>query len=445
MERKKRSKKTALVLLAVTLLVICLGYWVYRRTFATPAGRERVQVRRGTLTAIVEAMGEVQPAHEVWLSLKVSGTIARIYVNMGDVVSKGDTLLELETTALQRQVREAELNLEIRQLQLAKLKAGPSEEDIAIAKANLAAAQNRLEQLRKRPTQDELIAAKAALDKAEMALHLAQAEYDRISWMPEVGMMPQAIALQQATADYEIARTNYETVKQGATTEELSIAESEAAAARAQLTKVLKGASEEDIAIMEKQVLLAELALQEAQQRLAEARLIAPFSGTVLSLEAKEGENVYANSQLLHLADLHTLKIAAQIDELDVGSVAIGQAVAIRLDAFPGQTLPGKVQSLAPGATTHRGSTTYEAIIAFDPGNLPVRPGMAANLTITTAKRENVLLIPNRAIQTLGRRKVVKRLEGRTVRQIEVTTGLSNLEETEIISGLNEGDVLIID
>ena len=123
MERKKRSKKTALVLLAVTLLVICLGYWVYRRTFATPAGRERVQVRRGTLTAIVEAMGEVQPAHEVWLSLKVSGTIARIYVNVGDVVSKGDTLLELETTALQRRVREAELNLEIRQLQLAKLKA----------------------------------------------------------------------------------------------------------------------------------------------------------------------------------------------------------------------------------------------------------------------------------------------------------------------------------
>jgi len=70
---------------------------------------------------------------------------------------------------------------------------------------------------------------------------------------------------------------------------------------------------------------------------------------------------------------------------------------------------------------------------------------MAANLTITTEKKENVLLVPNHAIQTLGRRKVVKRAEGHIVHQVEVTTGLSNLAETEIISGLNEGDILIVE
>jgi len=369
----------------------------------------------------------------------------RAYVKVGDEVAAGDVLLEVESSALEQRLNEARLNLEIQQLQLAQLEAGASAEDLAIAQANLASAEARLEQVRAHPTEQELTAAKAALDKAEMALRLAQAEYDRVKWMPEVAMLPQSIALQQATADYQIAKANYETVKQGPSAEALNSAKSEVAIARAQLSKAQKGASAEQIAIAERQVALAEEGLNAAERQLREARLVAPFTGTVLALEAREGENVYAGNALLHLADLHTLEITAQIDELDIAAVAVGQLVAIRLDAFPWQTLSGKLQRLAPGATPQRGSTTYEAIIAFDPGDLPVRPSMAANLTITTKKKEDVLLVPNRAIQTLGRRKVVKRIEGGSVRQVEITVGLSNQSETEVISGLNEGDVLIIE
>jgi len=343
MKKKTNHRKTGLVLLAVALLVIGLGYGAYR-IFSAPKGQSRVQVRRGTLTAVVEATGQVRPAREVTLSLRASGTIARVYVKVGDAVAQGDALLELESSSFQRRVREAELNLEIRQLQLTQLKAGASAEDLAIAKANPAAAEARLEQVRKHPTAEELTAAKAALDKAEMALHLAQAEYDKIAWLAGAGMMPQAIALQQSTADYEIAKANYETVKQGATAEALSIAKNEVAVARAQLSKLTKGTAPEKMAIMEKQVLLAEAALKDAQAELAATRMVAPFAGTVLSLEAREGENVYAHNPLLHLADLHTLEITAQIDELDVGAVAVGQPVAIRLDAFPGQTFSGALQ-----------------------------------------------------------------------------------------------------
>jgi len=107
--------------------------------------------------------------------------------------------------------------------------------------------------------------------------------------------------------------------------------------------------------------------------------------------------------------------------------------------------LTGTLQLVAPAASSQRGSTAYDATISFVPGTLPVRPGMAANLTITTEQREGVLLVPNRAVRTLGRRKVVSRLQGKIVQQVEVTTGLSNQSEIEIIGGLNEGDVLVID
>lgn len=388
--------------MTIVALLLSLSYLLYR-ALSRPTGQSRVQVRRGALEAIVEATGQVRPVREARLSLQTSGLLMRAYVKVGDEVAAGDVLLEVESSALEQRLNEARLNLEIQQLQLAQLEAGASAEDLAIAQANLASAEARLEQVRAHPTEQELTAAKAALDKAEMALRLAQAEYDRVKWMPEVAI------------------------------------------ARAQLSKAQKGASAEQIAIAERQVALAEEGLNAAERQLREARLVAPFTGTVLALEAREGENVYAGNALLHLADLHTLEITAQIDELDIAAVAVGQLVAIRLDAFPGQTLSGKLQRLAPGATPQRGSTTYEAIIAFDPGDLPVRPSMAANLTITTKKKEDVLLVPNRAIQTLGRRKVVKRIEGGSVRQVEITVGLSNQSETEVISGLNEGDVLIIE
>lgn len=428
----------------VIVVIISGSYWVYRN-LTYLKGQERVTVQRGTFTAIVETAGQVQPVHEAKLSLQTGGILSHMHVKTGDRVVAGDVLLEVNNQALQQQLHEAELSLDIRRLQLAQLQAGASAQDVEAAKANLAAAEARLAQVRAHPTPQELDTAKAALDKATMLLSLAQSDYDKIAWMPNVGMLPQAITLQQATADYAMARANYETTQQGPTAEALRIAQSEVTAARAQLTKLQKGTTPEEMAIAEKQVTLAESARDQAQQVLAQAQLLAPFAGTVLSVEANEGEDVYAHNPLVLLADLSSLEITAQIDELDVGEVAVGQVVEIHFDAFPGQSVSGQVQRLAPAATPQRGSTMYEATVRWESTNLPVRPGMAANLTITTEQRENVLLVPNRAIQTLGRRKVVRRLEGSATRQVEITTGLSNLTDTEVLDGLREGDVLIIE
>jgi len=80
------------------------------------------------------------------------------------------------------------------------------------------------------------------------------------------------------------------------------------------------------------------------------------------------GEDAYAHNAVLRLANLHTLEVTAQIDELDVGAVTVGQPASIRLDAFPGHTIKGTLQRLAPAATPQRGSTTYEAVVSLEPG-----------------------------------------------------------------------------
>ena len=381
--------------LVVGVLILALlggGYWAYRAVRGSRPANTAV-VRRGTITASVEAMGVVRAAREAHLSLKMGGTVQRIFVQVGDEVEEGEVLLTLDTRELERRVREAELSLEVQRLQLAKARAGPSDAEIEIAKANLR--------------------------RATVAREAAQADYDEIADEEDAATSPEAVALERAKADYERARAEFE--------------------------RAVEGATPEEIELLEKQVALAEVALEEAKARLAEAQIIAPFAGTVTAIEVREGENVGALVPLITLSDLTTLEIVAQIDEIDVAEVAVGQKVQIRLDAFPGEELAGTITRVAPAATTERGSTIYQAVVRFERTDLPLRLGMGANLRITTLEKADVLLVPNRAIQPIGRKRVVRVLEGGNVREVEVVTGLSNESETEIVEGLREGEVVLVE
>jgi HlyD family secretion protein len=345
----------------------------------------------------VETTGKVRSARQVELSLPFGGRAKRVAVSVGDKVEAGQLLLEVEAPDAKRQVREAELNLEIRQLQMDKARAGASPEEIEIAQANLR--------------------------KAALAKQVAQAAYDEITASYEkrenAEASPEALALQQATIDYQIAKRNYERLVNGPPTDELSASE--------------------------KQLESAQLALERAQAQLEEMRLITPLAGTVVRVEASEGEMVSAYRPVVVIADLTSLQIIAEVDEIDVAEVAPGQEVTIRLDAYPGQTLPGTIVSLAPAASPERGSTVYEAVVEFDAEGLALRLGMGANLKIITLEKEGVLLVPNRAIQPVGRRRLVKVVDGRSIREVEVVTGLSNESETEIVQGLAEGQKILIE
>ena len=390
------SRVRAIVIGVLVLSAAAGSYWWYRVS-VTRQMASTVLVRRGTITATVETTGKVRSARQVELSLPFGGRVKRVAVSVGDTVEAGQLLLELEAPDAERQVREAELNLEIRQLQLDKARAGASPEEIEIAQANLR--------------------------KAALAKQVAQAAYDEIAASYEkwenAETSSEALALQQTTIDYQIAQRNYERLVNGPPTDELSA--------------------------LEKQLESAQLALERARAQLEEMRLIAPLAGTVVRVEASEGGMVSAYQPVVVIADLTSLQIIAEVDEIDVAEVAPDQEVTIRLDAYPGQTLPATIVSLAPAASPQRGSTVYEAVVEFDAEGLALRLGMGANLKIITLEKEGVLLVPNRAIQPIGRRRVVKVVDGRSIREVEVVTGLSNESETEIVEGLAEGQKILIE
>lgn len=386
------SRARAIVIGILVLAAVAGGYGWYR-VGVTRRVSSTVLVRRGTITATVETTGKVRSARQVELSLPFGGRVKRVAVAVGDEIEAGQLLLEMEAPEAERQVREAELNLEIRQLQLDKARAGASPEEIEIAQANLR--------------------------KAALAKQVAQAAYDEIAAEENAEASPEALALQQANIDYQIAQRNYERLANAPPTDDLST--------------------------LEKQLESAQLALERAQAQLEEMRLIAPSATTVVRVEASEGEMVSAYRPVIVMADLTSLQISAEVDEIDVAEVAPGQEVEIRLDAYPGQTLAGTIVSLAPAAWPQQGSTVYEAVVEFDAEGLALRLGMGANLKIITLDKEGVLLVPNRAIQPIGRRKVVKVLDRGSTREVAVVTGLSNESETEIVEGLVEGQRILIE
>jgi multidrug efflux pump subunit AcrA (membrane-fusion protein) len=139
-------------------------------------------------------------------------------------------------------------------------------------------------------------------------------------------------------------------------------------------------------------------------------------------------------------------RIEADVDETDIGWITVGQEVAITFDAFPGETLEGRVVSIAPLASVDVGIVTYRVTVESEPTDLPLRGGMTATTEIVKEQREDVLLVPNLAISIdpASGRTFVTRQAGADVQRVEITTGLSTDALSEVTAGLEEGDVLVI-
>ena len=144
------------------------------------------------------------------------------------------------------------------------------------------------------------------------------------------------------------------------------------------------------------------------------------------------------------VADLSALEIAADIDEIDVANVQVGQTVEVRFDAFPGEKFTGKLTRLFPASSTQRGTTVYSALVDFDARTFKVRPGMGANLKILTVEKKGILLIPTRALKTTGTRKAVRIVAPGQPRDAIVEVGATDGNDTEIIQGVNEGDLVTL-
>ena len=330
------------------------------------------------------ASGEVVAAQEAQMGFPMAGQVEAVQVSLGDEVLEGDTLVSLESSTLQAGVAQAQAAVDAARAQLAELESGPRPEDLAMADAAYAGALAQYHKLEAGPSDEERRIALAALRKAEAALIQAQAAYDAIAWMEEVAEMPQTLALQLATLDYESALANYELVTRGALPEDLEAAWRNVKSAIAQGDKLRAGPTPEQLAIAQAAVAQAEAALELARATLNQATLTAPFSGTVADVQVNPGQIVMPGQVVLTVADLSHLQVeTTDLSERDVTEVQVGQEATVYVEAL-NVDVPGRVARISPLASTVGGDVVYTVIIALEERPEGLRLGMSVEVEIAT-------------------------------------------------------------
>lgn len=174
------------------------------------------------------------------------------------------------------------------------------------------------------------------------------------------------------------------------------------------------------------------------------APLVAPIDGTVIARNVEPGQSVSTADPILVLSD--RLIIKAQVDETDIGAVKVGQDAAATLDAYPTQTILSAVDHIAYEAKTVNNVTIYDVdVLPLDAPDF-MRSGMTANVTFKTASRAGVLLVPAESVQKRDGRAVVlvPGRDGKRPDRRDVESGISDGKRTEIISGLDEGDEILV-
>ena len=190
----------------------------------------------------------------------------------------------------------------------------------------------------------------------------------------------------------------------------------------------------------------AQVALDDAKEQLAAATILAPFNGIVAAVGASTGDEVTANDVIIHLVNTSVVEVDAAVDEIDAANVQSGQMAIITLDALPDARLMGQVTAVSPIATEQSGVVTYDiAVSVRNASQYELKGGMSATISIMTIDVKNVLLVPSNAVQRTPAGNVVTVIvEDGSAEERVVEIGTSNNQQTEIISGLSEGDQVLV-
>lgn len=305
--------------------------------------------------------------------------------------------------------------------------------------------------------------------KLDPQLFQASLEQARASFASTQANLAKATAT-KVDADRQFERAKTQRAEGLASQQEVDTAETAAAVAKA------------GIDAAKSQVEQARAQLNQDQVNLSLTVIKSPIDGVVISRSVDVGQTVAASLQapvLFTIAeDLTKMHIEASVPESDVGRLAVGMLAEFTVDAFPGQRFRGSIAQVRNAAVTVQNVVTYTAIVAVDNPELKLRPGMTATVTIVTARKENVLAVPNAALRfkpaaaasSSGRgqgarpagsawrqrgdgdggdrpdRKTAYRLEGTTPVAVRLEVGISDGSYTELVGdALGDGAALIVE
>jgi len=333
-------------------------------------------------------------------------------------------------------VTQVQATIDQAKAQLDKLKRGPTDADVAKAQASVDSARATLNDLLAGPKATDLAQAQSAVDSAQAALN-------------DLLAGPKATDLAQAQAAVDTAQATLNDLQAGPKATDLQQAQANVNSAQATLNDLTAGAKTPDLETALAALDQAKAQRDLAQLRIDQATIRAPFAGLLTQVNVVPGQVATSgtsatNPPAFDLVDDSKLHIDVSVSESDAANVQVGQAALVSLDSVPGQALPGSVERVSPVATTTSNVTAFPVRIAIAPTQAPVKPGANATVQIVTATHANVLTIPVRAVTQVNGQPAATILFNDSTFLVPIRTGLSDGRNTEVLSGLNEGDTVIL-
>ena len=354
-------------------------------------------ITRGDLARSVVATGKIEPLAKVEIKSKASGIVKRIFVDYGDPVKVGQPLVQLDQEQLLAQVRQASASLQAAQAAMQSAQATYERNQVDAAGPDLPFLKATLE--RDRQLLSSGLLSQSGLDAAEQAYQLA--------------LNKQTSAMRTVAVSHaDVARTKAEVAK-------------------------------------------AQAALDQSQEDLRNSTIVSPMDGIVLSRDVEVGDAVSSilvlGSQatlVMTLGNVSSVYVRGKVDQADIGKVYVGQPALIVVESFKDKKYTGKVTKISPLGVEKDNVTTFEVRVSIQNPTGELKANMSANAEILLEQKHNVLLIPESAViygkdhQTSLEVPDPKANHGR--RKVAVKLGISNGIKTELISGLGEGQKVIL-
>ena len=369
-------------------MVIAGGILLYRGlTKSTTKVLETAKVMKGSLRGVIVETGIIKPqvGAVVKIGARATGTIMKMNVKIGDKVRNGQLIALIDDREIQKAIDQQ--------------------------KASLISAENMLRQVEQ--TYPERIREAGA-----------NYEYARITFERETELLKHEYttkdAVDRARSQFEAAEANWKKLRSEYGTQ----------------TEIAK-ANIEDI----------DAQLRQQETRLTYTRIYSPIDGLVSDVTAQEGETIVAGLQVANLVtvlDPTRLEMWIYVDETDIGKVRIGQPVEYYVDTFPEKLFNGTIEKIYPQPVVKENIVYYLAIVRVSKGDSTfLKPEMTTHIKIIFSEEQNILIAPNASIKFERGKQVVYKVTGPDkVQRVDVRTGIRGEDNTEIISGVSEGDVL---
>ena len=395
----KRKKRVWLwgSLAAALLVVVALTAFALRAGNTSIPAARLAKVTRGDIAKSVVATGPIQPITKVELKSKASGLVEKLYVDINQMVTKGQVLAQLDQQEILAQV--------------------------AAQRAQLAASQANVTTYSANIAQD-----KVSAEAPDLPMY--QETYERNVKMLKDGIVSQQ-ALDNAERDY-LAQKN----KRDAAIAQIGVDQAKLEQAKAQVQQ-------------------AQASLDQLNEELSYTTLVAPIDGMVLSRDVEVGDAVSSilvlgstATLVMTIGDIHQVYVDGKVDEADIGSVYLGQPALIHVESFPNKTFDGKVTKISPLGVEKDNVTTFEVRVSIDNPTGELKALMTANAEILVTEHHNALSVPEQAMTWDNQKNAFvwvpdpKSKDGQ--KKLPVVAGISNGTRTEILSGLREGETVVL-